>query len=205
MEDDRSRSTLAPIIERLDEGGVVVVAGLGDSLTYGWMVRRGFFDRFVDSLERRYDSAELARVNGGIPGDTAAGGLRRIDRVLDRSPDVILVQFALNDAFAGVGPDRFGESLEDITRASIAAGAVPVLATSCPLMMEAEQRLANGFYERIRSMAEDLDLPLADLERFWLEETGPVAQRDDLFLADGVHPTDEGHQLMADGLIALFS
>jgi acyl-CoA thioesterase-1 len=204
MEDDRHGRRLAPIIERLEEGGAVVIAGLGDSLTYGWMVRRGFFDRFVDGLERRFERAEIARIGAGIPGDTAAGGLRRADHVLDRSPDVIVVQFALNDAFAGFGPEQFEQNLEQIVAAAIDAGVVPVLATSCPLMMEAEQRLADRYYGRIRDLSERLGAPLADLERSWLEQTGPVAQRDDLFLSDGVHPTDEGHQLMADGLLALF-
>jgi acyl-CoA thioesterase-1 len=204
MEDDRSAPQLTPIIERLEEGKTVTVAGLGDSLTHGWMVRRGFFDRFVDGLERRYERAGIERINSGIPGDTAAGGLRRVGRVLERSPHVVVVQFALNDAFAGFGPDAFGQNLDQIARDATAAGVVPVLATSCPLMMEAEQRLADRYYGRIRVLSEQLDVPLADLERAWLAETGPVARRDDLFLSDGVHPTDEGHQLMADGLLALF-
>jgi len=205
MEDERSGPGLASIVERLEEGGIVTIAGLGDSLTYGWMVQRGFFDRFVLGLKGCYERARIDPVNAGIPGDTAAGGLRRIGPVLDRSPDVMVVQFALNDAFAGFGPDAFGQNLEQIARTAADAGVVPVLATSCPLMMEAEQRLADGYYGRIRDLARKLDIPLADLEQFWLGKTGPVGQRDDLFLSDGVHPTDEGHQLMADGLLALFA
>jgi lysophospholipase L1-like esterase len=205
MEDDRGDSMLEPTVRRLEEGGVVVVAGLGDSLTYGWMVRRGFFDRFVDDLEQRFAGARIDRVNAGVPGDTARGGLRRIAPVLGRSPDLMVVQFALNDAYSLIDPDSFEETIELIARAAIDAGVVPVLATSCPLVVEAEQRMADRFYDRIRGVARALEVPLADLERSWLAVTGPVAQRDDLFLADGVHPTDEGHQLMADGLSALFT
>jgi len=204
MEDEGSRPTLPSVIGRLDGSGSVVVGGLGDSLTYGWMVRRGFFDRFVDDLARRCPRATVGRLNAGVPGDTALGGLRRVGGLLARGPDVVVVQFALNDAFAGIGPDRFASATEQIARAVIGSGAVPVLATSCPLLIESEQRLADEYYGRIRTVAAELDVPLADLERSWLAKTGPVAQRDDLFLADGVHPTDEGHQLMADGLLELF-
>jgi len=201
---DPNRASLAPIVERLEEGGAVTVAGLGDSLTYGWMVRRGFFDRFVDGLELRYPGAAIARVNAGIPGDTARGGLRRIGGVLQRAPHVLIVQFALNDAFVGVGPDRFAQTVDEIARAALDAGALPVLATSCPLVVDSEQRLADTFYDAIRDVGCELGVPVADLVRHWRAAIDPGRRLDELFLADGVHPTDEGHQLMADGLIALF-
>lgn len=204
MKADPNRALLTPIIERLEEGGAVTIAGLGDSLTYGWMVRRGFFDRFVDGLERRYPRAAIERVNAGLPGDTARGGLRRIGGVLQRSPQALVVQFALNDAFAGVGPDRFEQTLGEIARAALDAGAVPVLATSCPLVVESEQRLADAFYDAIRGAGRELGVPVAELARHWREAIDPGCLLDELFLADGVHPTDEGHQLMADGLLELF-
>ena len=38
---------------RLEIGSAVTIAGLGDSLTQGWMVKKGFFDRFCDRLSEK--------------------------------------------------------------------------------------------------------------------------------------------------------
>ena len=71
----------------------MTLAGLGDSLTYGWEVSRGFFDRFVDALEDHHPKAHVQRINAGVPGDMAPQGLGRLDRVLEQHPDVVFVQF----------------------------------------------------------------------------------------------------------------
>ncbi|MCP4676115.1 MAG: hypothetical protein GY854_11535 [Deltaproteobacteria bacterium] len=94
-----NRIDIDAVVEKLANGDKVAIAGLGDSLTYGWMVRHGFFDRFLDGLETRYPDARLIRINAGVPGDTAAGGVSRLDRVLEKKPNLLIVQFALNDLF----------------------------------------------------------------------------------------------------------
>jgi acyl-CoA thioesterase-1 len=205
MNSDSALTKLAPFWRKLGAGVRATIAGLGDSLTYGWMVRRGFFDRGLDALEERFSAASLERVNAGVPGDTARGGLARLDRVLSRSPDVVVVQFALNDAFAGFSPAEFSQSLRAIAARAVEQDSVPVLATSSPLLVAAEQQLADSFYGAIRAIGRELDVPLADLERHWLATRDPALPPDELFQADGVHPTDEGHQLMADGLVELLS
>jgi acyl-CoA thioesterase-1 len=205
MNDEKAMARMDRIRGQLRRDERLVIAGLGDSLTYGWMVRHGFFDRFVDGLEERFPGVDVARINAGQPGDTARGGLSRIEAVLRRAPQVVTVQFALNDAFAGFQPDEFGASIRDIARAVLDAAAVPVLATSCPLVVPGEQRLADRFYDSIRAVGRELEVPVADLERYWLDARDPSRPHDELFQADGVHPTDEGHQLMAEGMLALFT
>jgi acyl-CoA thioesterase-1 len=194
-----------PLIERLAAGERLVVAGLGDSLTYGWMVRRGFFDRFVDGLEGRFPSSSVERVNAGIPGDTARGGAARVERVIAQNPDLVTVQFGLNDVYMGVEMGAFEAALRAIVKAVIAGGAVPVLCTSCPVAYAADQAMADPAYAAIRRIAELSSLPLADLERHWLDHADPDAGIDDHYQEDGVHPTDPGHELMAGGLLALFA
>ena len=183
-----------------DEGGLLKLVGLGDSLTYGWMVGQGFFSRCCDMLEDAHPRGRLERVGAGIPGDTADGGLSRLTGLLDRNPDVVTVQFGLNDCFNGYSMEQFRAYLEQIAHRILEARAVCVLATSCPLQREADQRMADPVYETIRETAQATGAVLADLERGWLAQAKNDPRAPSLYQADGVHPTDRGHGLMAQAL-----
>ncbi len=198
------KTKLEQVKTSLGAGGDIVVAGLGDSLTYGWMVRRGYFERFVSTLQTRWPKGRISGINAGIPGDTALGGLRRIDAVLREKPTLVLVQFGLNDLFSGVDPGSFQMSYEQITQRVIAAGAIPILVVSSPLPNPLEQEKATRYYDIIRQLGAKLGVPVADTD---LHLRSSVEMRDapeHLILDDGSHPSDQGHRLMADAVDYLF-
>ena len=192
--------SLAPIIDELEGGSDVIVAGLGDSLTQGWMVTRSFFDLFVDGLEARFCRGSIRRINAGVPGDTAAGGLERVNRIVEHSPDLVVIQFGLNDLFCGVSVERFEESVRGIAARVRESGAVPLLATSCPLALKGDQEKASLFYDVIREIGTEPGAALADIDEYWRDRSAV----EHLLMEDGVHPSDEGHRLMAQGVLALF-
>ncbi len=195
--------TLQSIRDELEGGKPVAILGLGDSLTQGWMVARGFFDRACDDLESRYlDGRVLRRINAGVPGDTAAGGVRRVGDLLAVHPRLVTVQFGLNDCLSGEYLDVYRRNLNRIAETVLRSGAVVLLATSCPPAPEQAQRAVRPFYEAIRGLGQQLSLPVADLERYWLQEVERDQVDEPLFLADGVHPSDAGHALLARGLVA---
>ncbi|MCP4604827.1 MAG: hypothetical protein GY847_30620 [Proteobacteria bacterium] len=198
---------LATLIERLELGEEVTIIGLGDSLTYGWMVSTGFFDRFLDSLEIVYPRATITRINAGIPGDTASGGLARMGSVLKNQPDLIVVQFGLNDMFQRIDPASFEQSLIEIVEKGHEAGVAIVLTTSCPLPWEEGQSAATIFYKAIQNVGTLTGTPVANLDRHWLKTIEKQTDHSPgrLYISDGVHPSDAGHALMAEGLLSLFS
>ena len=185
--------------EALREGRPVSIVGLGDSLTFGWEVDRSFFDRAMATLAERYPATALQGLNAGIPGDTAQGGSRRLSPLLHRSPDVVVVQFGLNDAFLGVPLPAFERALEDIAVRCRAAGAAPVLATSCPLRDARDDDLADRYYHAITAVGARLECPVAALHAWWRRHAPAGAA---LHGDDGVHPSEGGHRLLADGLLA---
>ncbi len=186
-------------IERLDAGGPVRVAGLGDSLTDGWQVRRGFFPRFVDGLRARWPAAAIEADAAGVPGDMAAGGRQRVAGLAARRPDLTSVQFGINDCFAGVDPADFSRDLRAIAEALVAAGSQVVLCTSCSVAHLDEAAAIAPYYAAIEALGPELGLPVASLHRYW-DRTAGADQG--LFGWDGIHPTDAGHQVMAEGLLA---
>ncbi len=188
-------------VQRLKHGESVVIAGLGDSLTEGWMVSSGFFDRFVAMLAQKYPEARISGITAGVPGDTAAGGLSRIDCVLVRRPDLVTVQFGINDMYMGESVGVFDESIRAMVGRFQSSGSIPVLTTSCPMKSEKDREGIAPFYHAILTAGEDLGAPVADTALYWASH---MACWEGLLQPDGVHPTDEGHRLMALGLAALF-
>ncbi len=189
------------LIDKISSGEEVRIAGLGDSLTYGWMVERGFFDRFVDALERRFSGAKISRQNHGIPGDTSEGGLARLAEILSWRPDVVIVEFGLNDCFLSVPSGEVGRVQALLARRIQEAGGTPVLCTSCPLLDAGEMKIVEPYYQAIRDAAQAAKIALADLDRAW-REVAPVTA--EYFLEDGIHPSDRGHEVMSRGLSSLF-
>ncbi|MBM4319013.1 MAG: SGNH/GDSL hydrolase family protein [Deltaproteobacteria bacterium] len=197
---------LADLGKRLEAGERLVVAGLGDSLTAGWLVRRGFFERFCDGLQARFPRARIERVLAGVPGDTAADGLARVGGVLRARPQLVVVQFGLNDCFCGVHPHEFQQTVDALVERLQGAGAAVILATSVPLAEPRAQDVVSRIYAALGEVGRRRHVPVARLDLFWLShvQAAPHAARG-LFQADGVHPTDEGHQLLAEGLLGLLA
>lgn len=193
--------TLADKLARKES---IVIAGLGDSLTYGWMVERGFFDRFVDLAASKFPESKVTRLNAGVPGDTARGGLARVGRVLSAKPDLLTIQFGLNDLYSDVSVASFEKDIRGIVQKSLDAQVLPVLVTSCPLMDEREQAAAARFYDAIRSVGRSQGVPIADLDCYWRDTQGDPSSWSGLIQPDGVHPTDAGHAIMSQGLLLAF-
>ncbi len=194
------------ILEKLSQGRDVVLAAIGDSLTYGWMVDQGYLDFLRQTLRSRYPASRLTVINRGIPGDTADNGLRRIRRdVLDLSPDGVLVQYALNDAFMGYTPQSFRRSLEGMIEEIQADGdAEIVLVTSVYLEEPREYERALLFYGEMEGLARKYRLPLARVHSHWEQRILSGTDFGRLVQGDLVHPTEEGYRLMAEAVAAVF-
>ena len=193
-------SDLQSIRDRLTAGQPVRILGLGGSLTYGWEVTRGFFDRFVDGLERRFVGAPITRIKAGIPGDTASGGLSRVGPLAARQPHLATVQFGINDCFGRVTPLEFEQDLRAIVGQLSMAQAAVVVCTSCSVAHLVDSRAIAPFYEAIERTARELSVVYAGLHAYWDDHHG---SDEGLFGWDGIHPTDDGHQIMADGLLSV--
>jgi acyl-CoA thioesterase-1 len=175
-----------------DQGDRPVVLFLGTSLTAGLGVDPG--EAYPARVQEKLDSAGLRwRVlNGGVSGETSAGALRRLEWMLQPGVRVLVVETGANDGLRGLDVDSTRANLEAIV-ARIRAfdpGVRIVLAG-----MEAPPNLGARFTVRFRTMFRDV----ARRHRlvfipFLLDGVGGV---DSLNQADGIHPTPQGHRLVA--------
>lgn len=194
------------IRSRLENGEPITIIGFGDSLTEGWMVSKGYLDYLGEMIRDKYPASRVTIVNRGIPGDTAAGGLRRLGYdVLDNNPDLVFVQFALNDAFLGYTESQFGQSIQEIIdRIMNDTSAVPILITSVAIQSAIMNEIAERFYDVMIRLAMKKSIPIAEVHRYWRKEIDGGASFRKLTQADGVHPTSEGYRIMAEAVMELF-
>lgn len=193
-------------ISKLKEGGPLTIVALGDSLTQGWMVRKGYIDFLEEMLVEKYPRSNPSILNRGIPGDTAEGGLQRVRMdVIDENPDCALIQFALNDAFTGYSAERFRNNIQAIiSNIREDTDAEIVLVTSVCLGNGLEDTMANRFYSQLESLALENELPLARVHEYWKERIAAGIEFRTLVQFDQVHPTTEGYRLMAEAIMKVF-
>lgn len=188
-------------VQLLESGDSAHLAGLGDSLTHGYMVTRGYFDMVADGLRDRHPDARLVVSNHGVCGDTATGGLRRLGPVLRPvPPDLTLVQFGLNDCFMGIPAEEFQEDLMDLLLAlqRDAPGSDLLLVPPPLLRYEEDNRTVKPYRRTFLKAAKETESTVAPVEKTWRthEPAGP------LWLSDGVHPSEEGYTIMARAVLA---
>ncbi len=193
-------------ISKLVEGSHAVIVALGDSLTQGWMVNKGYLAFLKEMLKDRYPSAQFSIINRGIPGDTAEGGLMRVrEDVIDEGPDSVFVQFALNDAFTGRPAGGYKRTLQSIIdRIREDTNAEIILITSVHLADARDNAIAEPFYAKIEELAAENSLPIARVHEYWRKKIAEGVEFGSLVQFDRVHPTVEGYRLMAEAIMEVF-
>ncbi len=166
------------------------ILALGDSLTagFGLQPQQSFPVRLAAHLQEAGIAAEV--VNGGVSGDTSAGGLARLDWALAAHPDAVLVELGANDALRGTDPQVTYDNLDKIlARLSAAHLKVLLLGMRAPANWGREYQAAfDAIYPRL---AEKYKVPLYP---FFLEG---VALDPGLNQGDGLHPNARGADFIA--------
>lgn len=168
-----------------------LVVFLGDSLTAGYGLEGG--QAYPALVEKRLEEQgiPLKVLNAGVSGDTTAGGLARLDWLLSQKPDMVVVGLGGNDGLRGLPLEQAENNLREIVRRSKAAGA-RVLLLGMQIPPNYGPEYAQGFSDMYPRIAKELDVPLVP---FLLEGVGGVA---DLNQADGIHPTAQGQEKVAE-------
>ncbi len=196
----------ARTIDKLITGIPLTIVALGDSLTQGWMVSRGYIDFFKELLQTRFPGSRFKLVNSGIPGDTAKSGLYRLRwDVLHYSPDCVFIQYALNDAFSGYTEQQFKNNIKGIIDIIKQNGDPDiVLITSGYIGDNEDNRHVEGYYRQLEALGEDYRLPVVRTHDYWKRKIGEGIIWESLVQYDYVHPTEDGYRLMAEAVMELF-
>jgi acyl-CoA thioesterase-1 len=167
---------------------------LGDSLAAGLgLAAAEAFPSVVESLLRD-EGFDVGVVNAGVSGDTTAGGLSRIDWVLQQPTEILIVELGGNDALRGQPLENTEKNLREIVRRGRESGAeVVLLGMDVPINYGPDY--ATAFEELFPRVAEAEG---AVLIPGFVRELGADST---LLQPDGLHPTAEGQRRLAMRLL----
>ncbi|MBX6425729.1 MAG: arylesterase [Variibacter sp.] len=172
----------------------VRIVALGDSLTAGFGIAAQ--DAFPAKLERALQAAGHAvRItNAGVSGDTASGGLARLDWSVPPDTEAVIVELGANDALRGIDPSVTRKALDDIL-ARLGRRNIPVLLAG----MRAPPNMGEDYARRFDAIYPELAAKHgALLHPFFLEG---VAAQAGLNQHDGIHPTAEGVDVIVRAIL----
>ena len=172
----------------------VKIVAFGDSLTvgYGLPATDAFPVKLAHALEVK--GIKIQIINAGVSGDTASGGLARLDWSLPSDTDAVILELGANDAMRGIDPAVTRQALAAIlTKLKERGVAVLLCGMYAPPNMGADFERA---YQRMYpQLARSYD---AILYPFFLDG---VAGHREHNQADGIHPTSKGVDLIVKAIL----
>jgi len=182
---------VALAIPAVAQAATIRILAFGDSLTAGYGLDPG--DGFVPQLEaalraRGYDVRVL---DGGVSGDTSAGGVDRLDWALADKPDLAIVELGANDMLRGIDPASVRANLDKIL-ARLGQEKIPTLLAGMRAAPNLGPAYAAAFDAIYPDLAKAHGVPLYP---FFLDGVALVAA---LNQPDGKHPNAEGVKVIVE-------
>ncbi len=165
----------------------------GDSITAG-LGLDDTNDAFPGIIQNKIDSLGLNYevVNSGVSGETTAGGKSRIDWILNQDIDIFVLELGANDGLRGVPISETKANLQAIIDAVKAKNPSTRIVLAG---MELPPNMGQDYTAQFRAIFSDLaSKNELDFIPFILKDVGGVKE---LNQKDGIHPTAEGHRILA--------
>ncbi len=172
-----------------------VILFFGDSLTAGYGLEQG--EAFPAIIQEKIDSLGLSYqvVNAGLSGETTSGGKNRIDWVLKQNVDVFILELGANDGLRGIQLSETRTNLQEII--DFVRGKNPdieIILAGMQIPPNMGQDYTTEFRNIFPELAEKNNVHLIP---FLLEG---VAGDPELNQQDGIHPTAEGQEILAENV-----
>jgi acyl-CoA thioesterase-1 len=174
-------------------GKTIVV--LGDSLAAGFGVETA--EAFPALLQEKIEGQGWNHrlVNAGVSGDTTADGLARIDWLLKRKIDVLLLELGGNDGLRGIPAATTKTNLQNIiSRVRQKYPSARIILAGMQMPPNMGEDYTTAFRRIFSDVARDDHV---DLIPFLLEGVGG---KPGLNQPDGIHPNPAGHRLVAENV-----
>ncbi len=167
----------------------------GNSLTAGLGVEPD--EAFPALIGNKIDSLNLPYevINAGLSGETTAAGKERINWLLKQKVDVFILELGANDGLRGIPLSETRKNLQSIidqVKAKYPDAKLVMTGMEVPPNMGS--KYASEFRVIFPDLAKKNNMALVP---FLLEKVGGVPE---LNQSDGIHPTPEGHKILAENV-----
>ena len=178
------------VLAAAPDGRPVIVA-FGDSLSAGFGAEPG--KSYPDFLQKELDRRHLRYhvVNAGVSGDTTTDAVVRLSTVIALHPAITIVEFGGNDGLRGLPVSTTESNLEQVI-AALKKARSKVLLAGMTLPPNYGPQYIQSFEKVFHDLAARHKLPLIP---FLL---AGVAGHREWMQRDGIHPTAEGNQIVAN-------
>lgn len=166
----------------------------GDSITAGYGLDDNK-DAYPAVLQEKIDSLNLnyTVVNSGLSGETTAGGKGRIDWILNQDIDIFLLELGANDGLRGVQLAETRANLQSIINTvKEKSPETTIILAGMELPPNMGKEYTDEFRQLFSDLAKENNLEFIP---FILKDVGGIAA---LNQNDGIHPTAEGHRIVAN-------
>lgn len=169
---------------------------LGDSITEGYGVSKS--DAFPSQLQKliEKEKKDVTVVSAGISGSTSASALKRLQWQMKSKPDILILALGANDGLRGIDPKVTKKNLDEAIKLAKSEDVEIYLAgMKLPLNYGATYRTA--FEKVFTDLVKENKIKSIP---FLLEGVGG---QEKLNLADGIHPNEQGHKIIADYVLSV--
>ncbi len=176
----------------------------GGSIAAGHGVIKSYVDILKESLLKK----GIEVINRSRHRETTFDGIGTFNEdIANFGPDILLVQFGVDDAFGYVYRSEFQENIVQIIRlARLRFNPVIFLATSHTFDNPHDMDAVYIFYRSLRIVASDLGCELIPAHNYWagyLEQNNLCSK--DLVLSDSRYPNERGHLVIAEAILTWLS
>ena len=190
---------LKNLMKRAANGESLVIGFLGGSITQGSLSstpKNCYAYLVYEWWKKSFPNAAFSFVNGGVGGTTSHyGGARAWKDVLCYRPDIVTVDFSVNDD----ANEFFEETYEGTLRRLLAAPSAPAVVVLNNVFYDTGKN-AQDYHNRI---ADHYGIPHVSIKDTVYPdvESGKIVRAD--ITPDNLHPNDKGHRLVADEICKL--
>jgi len=167
----------------------------GNSLTAGYGLEPS--EAFPALIQNKLDSLNLNYkvINAGVSGETTSGGNSRVDWILRQPIDVFVLELGANDGLRGIPLKETKNNLQSmINKVTIAYPNAKIILAGMQIPPNMGMQYTTEFRNIYPELAKKNNITLIP---FILEGVGGEAK---LNQEDGIHPTAEGHKVIAENL-----
>lgn len=161
----------------------MILACFGDSITEGYMVPE---DCSWPSVLERLSKGRIKTLNLGISGETTLDAIKRINEVVSSRPQMVFLEFGINDFFWGFPVESVKENLNTICKTFLDNDIKVIL---CGFDIKGQP--LEKWKLMYKSLAGSYKLPLYE------DIFSGLKREEDHFLPDGLHPNEEGYRVMS--------
>lgn len=187
---------LQAVMQRVDAGEAITLATLGGSITTGYAAQPPREKGWAALLARAL-GPHVKLVNAGVSGTDSAAGVQRLQaQVLRAAPDLVIVEFGVNDQW--LDPAVRASSYEALLRRLLTAKKPPAVVV---LGLTQQGNQARDAVDLQLQLAAHYGLTALDFGRWMQARVDAGTDRWAALYDEPVHPNATGHQRIAQALL----